>query len=167
MPQVYFKPITWYIKMHHVRRLFLCGVMAFSYYMMFIHNLLTSRTKLTVLFVCHKTVSKIWPGQIWSGFLDTFDTIKRAVSFPVNDKYVVNEHHVIRKSHDATEKKMSSRGAFQCTTWMVWNNSWYQKRYSEGGKKIRGCPGLLGRVILLLAVFNFPLSSYCSHYCRS
>ena len=26
-------------------------------------------------------------------------------------------------------------------------NSWHQKRYSEGGKKTRGCRGLLGRVI--------------------
>ena len=43
---------------------------------------------------------------------------KRAVSFPLEDKLelVVNEDHVIRKSHDATYKKMSSRGAFQCTT---------------------------------------------------
>ena len=49
------------------------------------------------------------------GFLDVFNAIKRAVSFPLEDKHVVNEHHVIRKSHDATQKKMSLRGAFQCT----------------------------------------------------
>ena len=46
---------------------------------------------------------------------------KKGVSFPLEDKHIVNEHHVIRKSHDATEKKMSSRGAFQCTTWWVSN----------------------------------------------
>ena len=40
------------------------------------------------------------------GFLDAFDTIKRAVSFPLEDKHVVNEHHVIPKSHDTTQKKM-------------------------------------------------------------
>ena len=34
-------------------------------------------------------------------FLDA----KRAVSFPLKDKHVVNEHHVVRKSHDATQKK--------------------------------------------------------------
>ena len=34
-----------------------------------------------------------------------FDMIERAVSFPLEDKHVVNEHHVIRKSHDATQKK--------------------------------------------------------------
>ena len=44
MPQVCFKPITWYIEMHHVRHFFLCGIMTFLYYVMFIHN---------VLFVCH------------------------------------------------------------------------------------------------------------------
>ena len=41
-----FKPITWYIEMHHVRAFFLCDVMTFSYYVMFIHNvfiLLTGR----------------------------------------------------------------------------------------------------------------------------
>ena len=41
---------------------------------------------------------------------------KRHVNFPLEDKHTVNEHHVARKSHDATQKKMPSRGAFQCTT---------------------------------------------------
>ena len=45
-------------------------------------------------------------------FLDT----KRPVSFPLEDKHVVNEYHVVRKSHGATQKKMPSRGAFQFTT---------------------------------------------------
>ena len=34
-------------------------------------------------------------------------------SFLLEDKHVENEHHVTRKSHDATQKKMSSCGAFQ------------------------------------------------------
>ena len=34
-------------------------------------------------------------------FLDA----KRPVSFPLEDKHVVNEHHVMRKSLDATQKK--------------------------------------------------------------
>ena len=38
MPRVCFKLITWCIQMHHVRTFFLCGVMTFSYYVMFIHN---------------------------------------------------------------------------------------------------------------------------------
>ena len=37
---------------------------------------------------------------------------KRPVSFPLEDKHAVNEHHVARKSHDATQKKMSSHDAF-------------------------------------------------------
>ena len=43
---------------------------------------------------------------------------KITVSFLVEDKHVVNEDHVhvIRKSHDATQKKMSLPGGFQCTT---------------------------------------------------
>ena len=30
---------------------------------------------------------------------------KSTLSFPLEDKHVVNEHHVKRKSHDATQKK--------------------------------------------------------------
>ena len=41
---------------------------------------------------------------------------KRLVSFPLEDKRAVNENHAARKSHDATQKKMSSHGAFQSTT---------------------------------------------------
>ena len=33
----------------------------------------------------------------------------------------------------------------------------HQKRYSEEGKKFRGCHGLLGRVILALHVLSFHL----------
>ena len=32
------------------------------------------------------------------------------------DKHVMNEHHVARKSHDTAQKNMPSRGAFQCST---------------------------------------------------
>ena len=39
MPRVCFKSITWYIKMHHVKTFFLCGVVTFSCYVMFIQNL--------------------------------------------------------------------------------------------------------------------------------
>ena len=50
---------------------------------------------------------------------------KSAVSFPLEDKHVVNKHHVKRKSHDDTQKKCD---------WFE-TNSRHQKRYSEGGKK--------------------------------
>ena len=39
MSQVCFKLITCYIEMHHVRTFFLCDVMTFLYYVMFIHNM--------------------------------------------------------------------------------------------------------------------------------
>ena len=60
-----------------------------------------------MLFVCHRTVSmtavyqvKIKYDQDKFGaiFLDAFDTIKRAVSFPLEDKDVVNENHVNEKA---------------------------------------------------------------------
>ena len=45
MPRVCFKAITWYIEMYHVRTLFfLCGVMTFSYCVMFIHNMFLFHT---------------------------------------------------------------------------------------------------------------------------
>ena len=37
---------------------------------------------------------------------------KSRVSFPLGDEHFVNEHHVVRKSHD-TKQKMSSNGTFQ------------------------------------------------------
>ena len=54
---------------------------------------------------------KIWSGQIRSVFLDA----KRPVSFPLEDKHVVNEYHVVQKSHDAMQKKK------WYISWLVWN----------------------------------------------
>lgn len=35
-----------------------------------------------------------------------FIDAKRAVSFPLEDKHVMNEHHIVQNSyHDATQKK--------------------------------------------------------------
>ena len=45
MPWVCFKPVTWYIEMYHVRTYFLCDVMAFSYYVMFIPNVFIFKRK--------------------------------------------------------------------------------------------------------------------------
>ena len=124
MPQVYFKPITWYTEMHHVRTFFSVWRLGFFT----LHDVHSQRVYLQEESLpncqrgrCLSAEDKIWLGQIRSSFLDAFDTIKRAVSFPLEDKHFVNEHHVIRKSHDATQKNMSSCGAFQCTTWLVWN----------------------------------------------
>ena len=137
-----FKPITWYIKMHHVRTFFLCGVMIFSYYVMFIHNTnvcdsfivsaLCSRGRrifrnavvIHVLYLQEKGLPcflsaielLVWPHlsaeyKIWSRLIrsGSFRRIryvldKDAVSFRLEDKHVVNEHHVIRSRHDARHK---------------------------------------------------------------
>ena len=91
---------------------------------------LSSRGKLTALFIVSNASKKpLWicPDHILSSAVKTVATLtvlwqtKSTVSFLLEDKHVVNEHHVMRKSHDATQKNMSSRGAFQCTTWLVWN----------------------------------------------
>ena len=39
MLQVCFKPIMWYIEMHHVRIFFLCGTITVSYYVVFTQHL--------------------------------------------------------------------------------------------------------------------------------
>lgn len=66
-----------------------------------------------------------------------------AVSFPLEDKQVVSEHRVIRKCHDATLKKMSSRGA---------PSDWFEKLPAsktllQRRQKRRGCGDLLGRAV--------------------
>ena len=106
-----------YIEMHHMRTFLLCGVMTFSYYVMFIHNMFIFKKKAYL------------------------------VSFPIEDKHVVNEHHVVRKSHDTTQKKCPHVVHFNVIYDQFETNSRHQKCYSEGGKKICGCRILLGRVI--------------------
>ena len=72
---------------------------------------------------------------------------KRPVSFPLEDKHAMNERHVARKSHDATQKKCSHVVHFKVPRDWFETNLRHQKRYSKGGKKICGRRGLLGRVI--------------------
>ena len=59
--------------------------------MMFIHNVFTisSNGKLTVLLVCHRTVSMAAVYQL------KINCDQNTVSFPLEDKHVVNEHHVM------------------------------------------------------------------------
>ena len=68
-----------------------------------------------VIFVCHRTVSMVAVYQQKIKYdQDKFRAVQR-LCLPLEDKHVVNENRVIRKSHDATQKKMSSRGTFQYT----------------------------------------------------
>jgi len=62
---------------------------------------------------------------------------KSAVSFPLKDKHAVNEHHVIR-SHDATQKQRFNVVHLKVPRDWFETNSRHQRRYSEGGKNIRG-----------------------------
>ena len=71
---------------------------------------------------------------------------KTKVSFPLVDKHVANEQHTIQKSHNAT-KKCPYRVHFNVPRDWFEKNLRHQKHYSEGGKKICGCGGLLRRVI--------------------
>jgi len=59
-----------------------------------------------------------------AGFLDAFVTI----SFPHEDKHVVNENHVIRKSHDAAQEKCPRVMHFNVPRDWFETNSRHQKR---------------------------------------
>ena len=74
---------------------------------------------------------------------------KTTISFPLEDKHVVNKHHaVVRKSHDAfTQEKCPHVVHFNVQHDWFETNSRHQKHCFEGGKKICGCCGLLRRVI--------------------
>ena len=60
-------------------------------------------------------------------FLDAFDMI----SFPFVHKHVVNEHHIIQKSHDAIQEKYRNVQHDWFET-----NLQHHKHCSEGSKKI-------------------------------
>ena len=74
-----------------------------------------------MVFVCHRTVSMAAVYQLkikcdQDKFREFLLDAKRPVSFPLEDKHVVNEYHAVQKRHDAAQKKMSSRGTLKCTT---------------------------------------------------
>ena len=78
-------------------------------------------------------------------FAAVFLEAKRPVSFRLEDKHVVNEHRVVRRS-----QKCPHVVHFNVPHDWFEANSRHQKRYSEGSEEIRGCRGLLGRVILCM-----------------
>ena len=71
-------------------------------------------------------------------FQHFFLEAKCPVSFPLEDKNVVNEHHIVRKSHDAIHKKCPHMVHFNVPRDWFQTNSQHQKHYSEGGKKLVG-----------------------------
>ena len=66
-----------------------------------------------------------------------WQTKKPWLAFVLKSKHVVNEHHIIRKSHDATWKKCPHMVHFIVTCDWFETNSQHQKHYwySEGSKK--------------------------------
>ena len=120
-PRVCFKPVTWHIEMHHVRTFF--SVWHHDFFVLRdVHFF--KRNAYRAFCVWKKFVLIIFRLQLINSgqLLTVLWQTKTTVNFPLEDKHVVNEHHVIRKSHDASHtQKKPSRDAFQCTTWLVWN----------------------------------------------
>ena len=142
--EFFFKPITWYIEMHHIR----ITCCSFT-------TCLSPRGKLTGRFASKKNL-RICPEYILfqminSGHADSSMAGKTHSKLSSWRWHVVNEHITrnTKKSWHHTCRKMASRDTFQCTSWFGFKTNWrHQKRYSEGGKKIHACRGLLGRVIV-------------------
>ena len=62
-----------------------------------------------MVFVCHRSVRMAAVYQVkikydQDKFRVSFLATKRPVSFPLEDKHVVNEHHVVGKCHNAQKK---------------------------------------------------------------
>ena len=83
---------------------------------------------------CSSAEDKYDQDKFGVNFLKT----KCPVSFPLEDKLVVNEHHRVRKSHDATQKNCHHVVHFIVPRVWFETNFRHQKRYSDGGKKIVG-----------------------------
>ena len=87
--------------------------MAFSHYVMFIHNeFIFQEESLPPFLSCRMRLNNrselvliiFYLHLINSGHADSSMAEKSTVSFLLEDKHVANEHHIIRKSHDATQK---------------------------------------------------------------
>ena len=154
MPRVCFKPINHVIHWNSPRE----GIFLMWRQWLFrttwssFTTCLSSRGKLTVVFVCHRTVSMVAVYQLKINYdQDKFGMFFiHAKRFPLEDKHLVNRHderHVARKKSWRHTEKMPSSGAFQCTTWLVWSELTASKTLLWRRQKIRGCRGLLGRVI--------------------
>ena len=79
-----------------------------------------------------------------------FSDANLLVSFPLEDKHVVNEHYVIQKNYDATQERCHRMVHFNVP------RDWFEQTCSikkvtlKVAKKICECRGLLGRVIRYL-----------------
>ena len=151
MQRVCFKPVTWHIEMHHMRVFFLAWRHDFFVsHDVHSQHVYLQKESLPWFFVCHRTVSiaavyqlKIKYDQHKFGVV--LSDAKRPVIFLLEDKHAVIEHHVVRKSHDATQNRCPHEVHFNVPRDWSETNSRHQKRYPEGGQKFRGRRRLLGR----------------------
>ena len=82
--------------------------MTFSYHVMFIHNNHGYLQEERILHLKNHSEFVLiifYPQLINSSMLIVLWQTKTTVIFPLEDKYIVNEHHVIQKIHDATLEK--------------------------------------------------------------
>ena len=160
MPRVSFKLITLYFEMHHVRAYFLWDVMTFSYYVIFIHNMFIFKKKTYRGFClsqncqhgrCLSAEDKRWSGQIRDVFFRPIPHVEKRgklSSWRLTRCEWTSRN--MKKSWRHTEKKMSSLGALQCTTWLVWNKLAATKTIllrRQKNKTNLGCRGLMWRVV--------------------
>ena len=131
MPRVFLNHSHGKLKMHHMRTFFLCGVTFFVLFNAHSQHIYLQEESLPSFL---HLIKLLWmfPDQIYlqlinSGHADSSMVGKKQSKlFPLEDKHVVNEHHTIRNTHDATQKNCPH---------MVWNKLVASKHYSEGGQK--------------------------------
>ena len=147
MPQVCFKPSSWCNEMHHLMTVFLCGIMTFSYCVMFIHIKFIFKRKAYRAF-CLKKSLRICPDHIYLeliniGHADSCMAKKnhgKLSSWRLTCEWTL---HNTKKLWCHT-RKMSSQGAFQCTIWSVWNKLaasklWRRQKHLWGSQSTGKC----------------------------
>ena len=139
MPQVCFKPITWYIEMH-CRGHFSCVVSWLFILSDFHSQHVYLQEESLSWFLCAVELSAC---QLMINYDQDkvgvfFLHANCLVSFPLEDKNVVNEYHVVWESHDSTQKKFLHVVHLNVPCDWFELNLWHQKHYSEDGKKIVG-----------------------------
>ena len=72
--------------------------------------------------------------KIWCIFLDT----KCLISFPLEDKHVVNEQYIVKKKIMTRQKKCPHMVHFNVPGDWFETNLQYQKRHFEGSQKFVG-----------------------------
>ena len=72
---------------------------------------------------------------------------KRPISFPLEDKHEVNEHHAARKSHDATQKKCSHVVHFKVP------RDWFETNLRHQNVTLRAAKKIVGVAVYCMMAF--------------